>query len=86
MFVQLGIGEKAGSGADIIVKGWKDNGWKKPLIEETERPDRVVLTLTFEKDEVAESLSQSPSQSLSWHEVVTKLTLSGSLSVALSWE
>ncbi|MBQ0081780.1 MAG: hypothetical protein KBT41_00640 [bacterium] len=45
-----------------------------------------MLTLTFEKDEVAESLSQSPSQSLSWHEVVTKLTLSGSLSVALSWE
>lgn len=86
MFVRLGIGEKAGSGADIIVKGWKDNGWKKPLIEEKERPDRVVLTLTFEKDEVSESLSQSPSQSLSWHEAVTKLTLSGSLSVALSWE
>lgn len=86
MFVQLGIGEKAGSGADIIVKGWKDNGWKNPLMEEKEHPDRVVLTLSFEKAKAVESLSQSPSQSLSWHEVVTKLTLSESLSVALSWE
>ena len=48
MFVQLGIGEKAGSGADIIVKGWKDNKWALPQIEEKERPDRVVMTLMLE--------------------------------------
>lgn len=26
MFVFLGIGEKGGTGADVIAKGWKDNG------------------------------------------------------------
>jgi len=33
-FIQLGIGEKAGSGADFIVKGWIDNKQLPPRIEE----------------------------------------------------
>ena len=48
MFVQLGIGEKAGSGADIIVNGWKDNGWVSPVVQELAKPDRVMLTLKLE--------------------------------------
>lgn len=38
MFVFLGIGEKGGTGADVIAKGWKDNGWSIPTVEE-----RVIL-------------------------------------------
>jgi len=48
MFVLLGIGEKAGSGADVILHGWDDNKWAHPVIEEKSRPDRVVLTLGLE--------------------------------------
>jgi len=48
MFVLLGIGEKAGSGADVILHGWDDNKWAHPVIEEKIRPDRVVLTLGLE--------------------------------------
>lgn len=86
MFVQLGIGEKAGSGADVILKGWKDNKWEIPVLNELNKPDRVILTLSFKKAEEPESLSQSLSQSLSWRQVVTKLALSQSPSLLLGWE
>jgi hypothetical protein len=79
MFVFMGIGEKAGSGADIIVKGWKDNKWVKPLLEEKNEPDRVVLTLGFDKVDKAESLSSHQAVtklSPSSRQVVTKLSLS----------
>lgn len=46
MFVFLGIGERGGSGADIIAKGWLDNGWNKlPTLRECTTPDRVETTL-----------------------------------------
>lgn len=48
MFMFLGYGEKAGSGADTIVKGWQDNKWGCPKIEETVQPDSVLLTLDIE--------------------------------------
>ena len=41
MFVFLGIGEKGGTGADVIAKGWKDNGWSTPTVEEKSNPDRI---------------------------------------------
>lgn len=41
MFVFLGIGEKGGTGADVIAKGWKDNGWSIPTVEEKNNPDRI---------------------------------------------
>lgn len=49
MFIFLGIGEKGGSGADVIVKGWKDNGWETPSITEKQNPDRVetILSVSF---------------------------------------
>lgn len=56
-FIQLGIGEKAGSGADFIVKGWLDNKWELPQLEEKVQPD--VVTLTFQLKE-ADSNSLSP--------------------------
>lgn len=50
MFVFLGIGEKGGTGADVIVKGWKDNGWSIPTIEEKNNPDRIEICLKLEGD------------------------------------
>lgn len=45
MFVFLGIGEKGGTGADVIAKGWKDNGWSIPKVEEKSNPDRIEICL-----------------------------------------
>ena len=61
-FIQLGIGEKAGSGADFIVKGWQDNKWSRPQLEEKVQPDVVSLTFQLKEsgysDESVPSLSQ----------------------------
>lgn len=48
MFVFLGIGEKGGTGADVIAKGWKDNGWSIPTVEEKSNPDRIETCLKLE--------------------------------------
>lgn len=66
-FIQLGIGEKAGSGADFIVKGWLDNKWELPQLEEKVQPD--VVTLTFQlKEADSNSLSPvCPKSVLSWN-------------------
>lgn len=47
MFIAIGRGEHLGSGADVIGKGWKENGWPEPEIEEHfgAHTDRVELTL-----------------------------------------
>ena len=47
MFIAIGRGEHLGSGADIIEKGWKENGWPEPELKETvgAQTDSVVLTL-----------------------------------------
>ena len=45
MFMMLGRAEKAGSGADKIISGWKESNWYLPNLEERTRPDKVVLTL-----------------------------------------
>ena len=44
-YIVLVVREKAGSGADTIVKGWKDNGWTLPAIKEQVAPDRVTTTM-----------------------------------------
>ena len=45
MFSMLGYGEKAGSGFDKIRHGWALQNWRLPILEETQRPDRVRLLL-----------------------------------------
>lgn len=45
MFMRLGRAEKAGSGVDKIVNGWKSLGWPMPSVAEETRPDYVVLTM-----------------------------------------
>lgn len=45
MFALLGYGEHAGSGADIIVKGWMSYGWEKPTIQESVHPEETTLSM-----------------------------------------
>ena len=45
MFMMFGKAEKAGSGADKIISGWKEANWNSPNLEEKNRPDKVILTL-----------------------------------------
>lgn len=45
MFMLLGSAEKAGSGADKIIQGWKTANYRNPRIEEITQPDKVVLML-----------------------------------------
>ena len=59
-FMQLGIGEKAGSGADFIIKGCDDNKWNHPTIEEKVQPDRVTMTF-YLKETFFEQSVPSPS-------------------------
>ena len=60
-FMQLGIGEKAGSGADFIIKGCDDNKWNHPIIEEKVQPDRVTMTFYIKETDSDQSVpSLSP--------------------------
>ncbi|OKZ55668.1 MAG: hypothetical protein BHV80_00240 [Phocaeicola vulgatus] len=45
MFMMFGKAEKAGSGADKIISGWRDSNLSSPNLEEKNRPDKVILTL-----------------------------------------
>lgn len=45
MFLMIGGGERAGSGADRIRSGWRAQHWRAPRIEIQDQPDRVRLTL-----------------------------------------
>jgi ATP-dependent DNA helicase RecG len=45
MFLLIGGGERAGSGADKIRAGWRAQHWRTPRLEVTDQPDRVILTL-----------------------------------------
>lgn len=48
MFSFIGYVERAGSGADTITKGWKENNWPKPQIREIFDPDRVEMVLSLD--------------------------------------
>lgn len=50
LFMFLGNGEKAGSGADIIKKGWNDNQWPTPELTERTQPDETTMTLKLMVD------------------------------------
>ena len=50
MFRFIGYGEKAGSGADIIAKGWEENKWERPVIKENfTQPEYTELVLDLVK-------------------------------------
>lgn len=50
IFMRLGGAERAGSGVDKIVGGWKYLELPEPMIEEEIRPDYVVFTLYLKRD------------------------------------
>lgn len=55
MFNMIGIGERAGSGVPDIYAVWDVQGWIAPMVEEQYKPDRTLLTLSFEaRNEVNE--------------------------------
>jgi ATP-dependent DNA helicase RecG len=45
MFLMVGGGEKAGSGIDKILQGWRSQHWRFPMIREEANPDRVRVKL-----------------------------------------
>ena len=50
MFMLLGYGEKAGSGADTIKKGLTEVGWSIPVLSERVHPDAIEITLVKLED------------------------------------
>ena len=50
----LGYGEKAGSGADIIKKGWEDNHWPMPVLTERVQPEETLMTLAIMSQETSQ--------------------------------
>ena len=48
MFGLMGRSDKAGSGVDKILEGWKYAKWRRPYINEKSHPDVVELYLPLE--------------------------------------
>lgn len=48
MFGLIGKSDKAGSGVDKILKGWRSAKWRRPYLEEHSLPDKVELFLPME--------------------------------------
>ena len=49
MFNLINVGERAGSGIPSIYSVWKKQGWAEPALREEYSPDRITLSLIFEK-------------------------------------
>lgn len=58
MFLMIGGGERAGSGADKIRAGWRAQHWRAPRLEIRTEPDRVRLTLPMVSLIPAETLDR----------------------------
>lgn len=56
LFMFLGYGEKAGSGADIIKKGWEDNHWPMPVLTERVQPEETLMTFTITSQETSQEI------------------------------
>ena len=61
MFMQIGSAEKAGSGVDKILSGWRYANWRAPMLRLLTQPDIVELTMMMESlmdDATMERLAQ----------------------------
>ena len=61
MFMQIGSAEKAGSGVDKILAGWRFANWRAPMLRLLTQPDIVELTMMMETlmdDATKERLAQ----------------------------
>lgn len=55
MFNLINVGERAGSGIPSIYSVWKKQGWAEPVLREEYSPDRITLSLVFEKAAIKNS-------------------------------
>ena len=62
MFRFIGFGEKAGSGADIIAKGWKENHWARPTIKDSYFPSEETELILDLLKEGSQTGGQSTTQ------------------------
>ena len=87
MFVAIGRGEHMGSGADIIEKGWKENGWPKPELKEIfgAQTESVELTLRLGSSPVhgGESKGESKGKSKGKTKEKIKKAMSENKSITL---
>lgn len=75
IFGFIGGGERAGSGADTISKGWDYNHWPKPQIREKHEPDMVELTLMIgrsSENRGSTTPTTTPTTTPIEHELTTK--------------
>ena len=76
MFRFIGFGEKAGSGADIIAKGWEENHWARPTIKDSYFPSEeteLILDLLKEGGQgTTQTTTENPQNVVD--SVVDKLT------------
>ena len=56
MFGFVNVGERAGSGVDKILTAWKEQNWKEPEFDFSERLDRVTLKLENTDQAVPKSM------------------------------
>ncbi|MBE6417952.1 MAG: AAA family ATPase [Akkermansiaceae bacterium] len=59
MFMYLGGGERAGSGADTIVRGCLDNHWCSPIVSENHARDYVCMSLLINAVSVSQNLDDN---------------------------
>ena len=78
MFSMLGHAEKAGSGVAKIMQGWNDINWRRPFVEETRQPDKVVLTMPLEslmsdlsKEKLSNAFGEERLSALNHNELLT---------------
>ena len=77
MFSLIGVAEKAGSGSDTIIQGWKEANFRMPIISEKGDPNRVELILPLESilsDHIEQQLYRligKRSKSLTRNELLT---------------
>lgn len=74
LFMFLGNGEKAGSGADIIKKGWDDNKWPQPVLSERVQPDEILMTLDTEGVQDSDQKPVSEATTETTTEITTETT------------
>ena len=65
MFNLIGIGERAESGTPDIFSVWEQQGWVAPEVEEQFGPDRTVLRLRFQKQQVPKAKHYSSKDAMS---------------------
>lgn len=83
MFLMIGAAEKAGSGVDKILEGWRDAQFRTPYILETSRPNKVELILPLESTLSSDVLEKI--NNLYGEKVIASLGRNESIAVALAF-